>query len=363
MFKIFAFWGVCALVGQPIHLLEGRLLDTFFAFWFSGFAFGTFAIIAWHVITHSVPVPQWMRDAHGVVVDVRPDAQILYCIDCGYDLRGLPSDRCPECGWLIDRDLLGRSHLAWAHRARLGRWRAYWRTAWAGTRSMKRLAVETIRPVDVGDALKFANITALVVGVPFALGILAIYAFDGTGIFNLIGMEYFWNVSKPVPAAKWVVPWAEGMSLVPVAPLGAIAMFFLIVRSSAMFFGGGAVPLERKERAAALSRYAMGALAWTPPMVLIGLAALAAAVLDGNNTLNSFWFTMSACCAVGFGICLLACLFNTLALFWRTNQPSQHWFFAVMIGLPMTWCASAVVALGVAPWVIGYVWLMFDSLR
>ena len=24
------------------------------------------------------------------------------CVGCGYDLRGCPSDRCPECGWTIE---------------------------------------------------------------------------------------------------------------------------------------------------------------------------------------------------------------------------------------------------------------------
>src|SRR6476646_101609 len=26
----------------------------------------------------------------------------MYCRNCFYDLRGLPSNRCPECGWTFD---------------------------------------------------------------------------------------------------------------------------------------------------------------------------------------------------------------------------------------------------------------------
>ncbi len=27
----------------------------------------------------------------------------LYCPQCGYNLRGIPEDRCPECGFGYDR--------------------------------------------------------------------------------------------------------------------------------------------------------------------------------------------------------------------------------------------------------------------
>jgi len=34
------------------------------------------------------------------------DHRYLICFECGYDLRGTPSDRCPECGQSFDNDSL-----------------------------------------------------------------------------------------------------------------------------------------------------------------------------------------------------------------------------------------------------------------
>src|SRR3954452_7751839 len=85
----------------------------------------------------------------------------LFCPDCGYDLRGIASERCPECGWVIDRTLLGASAIPWVGRERIGRWRAYWRTVWMATFSNKRLAMESVRPIEWRDARRFATITML----------------------------------------------------------------------------------------------------------------------------------------------------------------------------------------------------------
>ena len=39
--------------------------------------------------------------ATGPVVDTVPDTEDLFCITCGYNVRGIPGDprRCPECGY------------------------------------------------------------------------------------------------------------------------------------------------------------------------------------------------------------------------------------------------------------------------
>lgn len=49
--------------------------------------------------------------------------ETMYCLDCGYDVRGLPENRCPECGRAFDPDdsttflcsqVDGRRYLTWA---------------------------------------------------------------------------------------------------------------------------------------------------------------------------------------------------------------------------------------------------------
>ena len=44
-----------------------------------------------------------------------------FCPDCGYDLRGISSDRCPECGHAVDPTSLAISIIPWTHRRSLGR--------------------------------------------------------------------------------------------------------------------------------------------------------------------------------------------------------------------------------------------------
>jgi predicted RNA-binding Zn-ribbon protein involved in translation (DUF1610 family) len=76
------------------------------------------------------------------------DGQLqLICPECGYDLRSINSQRCPECGLAIDRATMSVSHLPWSHRQSIGRVRAYWRTNVLVILRPKRLAEEIARPV------------------------------------------------------------------------------------------------------------------------------------------------------------------------------------------------------------------------
>src|SRR4051812_46128223 len=96
----------------------------------------------------------------------------LYCPACGYDLRGIASDRCPECGATIHRASLRESSLPWARRQQVGAWRAYRRTVWTATWRVRRVADGVARPVDARDARHFATLTGLIAGVPPALGMI-----------------------------------------------------------------------------------------------------------------------------------------------------------------------------------------------
>src|SRR5690349_18858272 len=77
----------------------------------------------------------------------------LYCAQCGYHLRGITSDRCPECGLPIDHELTSR--IPWVYRRHIGRVRAYLRTVRLATLNAKLLAAEVARPVSYSDAQRF----------------------------------------------------------------------------------------------------------------------------------------------------------------------------------------------------------------
>ena len=55
----------------------------------------------------------------------------LYCPDCGYSLRGLTADRCPECGLRLDFIDSASSAIAWVDGRQRGRFRGYVLTVFA----------------------------------------------------------------------------------------------------------------------------------------------------------------------------------------------------------------------------------------
>ncbi len=50
------------------------------------------------------------------------------CPACGYSLRALESERCPECGLALTAEMRVASAIPWEHRRTIGAWRAYWGT-------------------------------------------------------------------------------------------------------------------------------------------------------------------------------------------------------------------------------------------
>src|SRR4051812_15708142 len=60
-----------------------------------------------------------------VIVDTSAER---FCQTCGYNLRGLASDRCPECGEKFDPTQAAGARIPWLQRSAIGTWRAYWRT-------------------------------------------------------------------------------------------------------------------------------------------------------------------------------------------------------------------------------------------
>ena len=54
---------------------------------------------------------------------------------------------------------------------------------------------------------------------------------------------------------------------------------------------------------------------------------------------------------------------NTLRLLRISFDASKKRLFSAAIGIPIAWCFCLVIAFGVIPWLVGYIWLMIDSVR
>src|SRR5438128_449501 len=103
------------------------------------------------------------------------DAALL-CPACGFDLRGTESDRCGECGLAIDREALRESGIPWAHRRKIGRVKAYWKTLWQILLDRRSLRHESARPQDMKDGRAFRRVTAGFVAMAFVgLFVVVVY--------------------------------------------------------------------------------------------------------------------------------------------------------------------------------------------
>lgn len=172
----------------------------------------------------------------------------VLCPDCGYDLRGLTSDRCPECGFDLAPLRSAESQIPWVRRRELGRLRAYWRTVWAVFWRPARFCVELARPVSLGDARRFCWLTRL-------------HAFVGVGSLSvLLG----WAAKRSGDAAAGEIGW----TLLAINAWVA-AMLVLLPALAADFFEDRSQTPERRQRVRALSQYAWAPAAAGPAAVLI----------------------------------------------------------------------------------------------
>src|SRR5947209_8529114 len=145
----------------------------------------------------------------------------IFCVECGYDLRGLASARCPECGIELDRGAMGRSRLKWARRKTIGRVPAYLATVWSVIARTRRVADEVAGPVSLDDAREFARVTALLAWLgPAALAVwwyqMIRLATQGgpwreavSGLFYNVSMPSLAPTDAPVPHAwlGWALQW------------------------------------------------------------------------------------------------------------------------------------------------------------
>ena len=130
-----------------------------------------------------------------VTVDPLPAiAQDLFCQTCGYNLRGLTGNRCPECGGSLDgvRSLVPQ--IPWVCRKETGWFRAYWRTAWFVMFRQARFCDEMARPVSYRDSQLFRWVTIGIVYLPVLLaGLAFVVTHANTPSTNDLGSWDVWG--------------------------------------------------------------------------------------------------------------------------------------------------------------------------
>ena len=180
---------------------------------------------------------------------------------CGYNLFGIDSDRCPECGLLIDRTATGESRIPWTHRKRIGRFRAFFRTAALATFHPNILAEEMHRPVSYADAQKFRHVCILIAWLP-TVALLAVALCFLVFVLPVFWFAVFVFLAILLALVFWLYLYAiTGLPIVFSAPRGLF----------------GIVP---PNRAVALSYYAAAPLIAVPVPTILGIVVILLAKLS-----------------------------------------------------------------------------------
>jgi len=178
----------------------------------------------------------------------------LYCQECAYNLRGLTSERCPECGRSIEnlRDTVSR--IPWIRRKEIGWCRAYWKTIWLATFCQSRFCDELARPVSYPDSQRFRWVTIAHAYLPILLVTIGVHLLASDNPF-----EDEWYGVGFGPA------WQMGVFL------GCVLLFLIAAMGMpSYFFHPRDLSIEFQNRAIALSYYSSGPLAVTVVPVAAG---------------------------------------------------------------------------------------------
>lgn len=269
------------------------------------------------------------RDPRAASVEVPELPEIpfdVFCQECGYNLRGLTGDRCPECGTSLEALRSPTSQIPWVHRDELGWWRAYWGTVRMVTFHRKRLCEEMLRPIRFDDAQRFRWVTVMLVYVPLLIASLVLWIVDScTAPNGVFGSEF----THDVITSGW-----------PVVFLNVCLLLFLagVTGMPSYFFHPRELPLRQQNRAVALSYYAGGPLGWAPiPLMLLVCAPVVALI---NPVIVA-------------GMCTLAVfLLGVLTHWWWANL-----MFLARRTMPQMPRRTAWVAVGF-PVLFGALWLL-----
>jgi hypothetical protein len=285
------------------------------------------------------------------------------CPACDYDLRGIQSDRCPECGLLIGNTPALK--IPWEDRREIGRMRAFWKTVNLVVLQPARFAVAVAWPIDVGSSYLFRVWVTILVATPLSLiFLLVIWRSGGTGFLALSSSATLDGDGSSTVLQELAIVWSAGATLAPVIPIGALLTLWFVTGSARFWYSSKKLEPPRRQRIATISHYACAPLAWAP----VPVAALAIAML-----LSPDWSVerakgkiaaafLSAGIAIS-GFLVVAWWWRTVYLMLRAMRCGWARCIAATIGLPIRWALSVALVFVLWPIVAGLVWLAVDGLR
>ena len=281
----------------------------------------------------------------------------ILCPSCSYNLRGLTSDRCPECGLALDAIRSHTSQIPWVHRKKIGWYLAYWKTVWFVMTRRRQMSTETARPVSYSDAQKFRWLTILHAYLPILAATVLLYIY-APATWTTPKSAFSWappgfmvgRLSWPVLAFSEV--W-------PVALLHVGFLLWLVAGTGgpSYFFHPRDLPVHEQNRAVALSYYASAALAWTFLPVCLFLAPWAS---PGNREEWSI-----PCTVLAWALLFVesaALYLDSMFLLARTVPGRAARLRLMGVLLPLLWLVLAVVLIPGVFVIVFAVLVVVDSL-
>jgi hypothetical protein len=285
-----------------------------------------------------------------------PVEESHYCPACGYDQRGISSDRCPECG--TDIDHARGIFIPWEQRKLIGYFRSFFRTLVIATFFPTRLTRATGWPMDLWSARLFRWTVRLLIAVP-CLSMFYFYLQQTEGLkslFSINGPER--SAGDPFWEAKFL--WTAGMTMWPVIPIGFLLALILATGVSHWLWMKD-LELTRRNRAMVFSFYLGAPLAWlTIPAAL--LFVLYCEPIQKWLDYRSIVFNpvcILLVCLSGFVI--VATLINSVRAISSATRCGMFRALASGVGILVQAAISVVIGLGLLPALAGLFRILFGS--
>jgi hypothetical protein len=278
----------------------------------------------------------------------------IFCPHCAYNLRGVQSANCPECGRPFDRAILASVRLPWAQRQRVGRIRAYWRTVFYALFRPFALAAEMEAGPLLRDARRFWLITVLLAWTPFVI-LTYVAAFNRPQVRGINIQPVI--LGQLVTLGSYIAFWpififSVGM-LVFLAAATGIPSYFCHPRH---------LEIERQNRAIALSYYACAVLALLAPASLL-TAAVVWLLFKFDAQKDTFYVT-GWIAGLFLVVVVLTWYMRTLRIVKMAAQRSRLFTTFLGVVLPFIWAALFILLGVILPAMIIYFTLfLLSSLR
>ncbi len=269
----------------------------------------------------------------------------IYCHECGYNLRGNESVRCPECG--EDSPALQNAdpRIPWVHRKELGTLRAFRKTVWFATFHPRKLSRDVYLDIDFRESQKFRWWTI------------------AAAMFWLVGLTISLYAIGPVDPVFWGSDVADFLKMYwPSAVLNVLVFIYIILATGvpSLFFDYKDLPINLRNNAVALSYYCCAPLAWWPFPLALSMFILSLQPFD----MRSMWV------AIPLSTLMVLAPFTTIFLWCfqlsgiasrvlRNQTGRKAW---LTIGTPMLWFFTAIVVFGLIPLAGFYAWVLIDAL-